>query len=215
MLQTMCARDCCIAAVHAQAQLSRAFLGRYMYNCLHVDALKQLAMLNLKNAGKLLKPYGCNMQTPIYLVVETSGSNAEHDYAKLEKFLEEAYEEEIIVDGTIAQDSGQQASIWALRENISEGLRHAGTPVTAAPVTAAAAAVTAAVADAVTAAIATAVTAAAVTTAAAAVTAAAAAVTAATAAAVTPATAAAVTAATAVAAAAIWGSAIVVIELAV
>lgn len=68
------------------------------------------------------------MQTPIYLVVETSGSNSEHDYAKLEKFLEEAYEEEIIVDGTIAQDSGQQASIWALRENISEGLRHAGVP---------------------------------------------------------------------------------------
>lgn len=75
----------------------------------------------------LLKQHCCNMQTPIYLVVETSGSNAEHDYAKLEKFLEEAYEEEIIVDGTIAQDSGQQASIWALRENISEGLRHAGT----------------------------------------------------------------------------------------
>ncbi len=96
------------------------------------------------------------MQTPIYLVVETSGSNAEHDYAKLEKFLEEAYEEEIIVDGTIAQDSGQQASIWALRENISEGLRHAGTPaiaaaVTAAAVTAAAAAVTAATAVAITA----------------------------------------------------------------
>ena len=85
------------------------------------------------------------MQTPIYLVVETSGSNAEHDYAKLEKFLEEAYEEEIIVDGTIAQDSGQQASIWALRENISEGLRHAGTPVTAAAVTAAMAATAAAV----------------------------------------------------------------------
>ena len=71
------------------------------------------------------------MQTPIYLVVETSGSNSEHDYAKLEKFLEEAYEEEIIVDGTIAQDSGQQASIWALRENISEGLRHAGMPANA------------------------------------------------------------------------------------
>lgn len=69
------------------------------------------------------------MQTPIYLVVETSGSNAEHDYAKLEKFLEEAYEDEIIVDGTIAQDSSQQAAIWALRENISEGLRHAGKPL--------------------------------------------------------------------------------------
>ena len=68
------------------------------------------------------------MQTPIYLVVETSGSNAEHDYAKLETFLEESYEENIIADGTIAQDSGQQASIWSLRESISEGLRHAGEP---------------------------------------------------------------------------------------
>ena len=68
----------------------------------------------------------CILQTPIYLVVETSGSNSEHDYAKLEKFLEEAYEEELIADGTIAQDSTQQAAIWQLRESISEGLRHAG-----------------------------------------------------------------------------------------
>ena len=59
-------------------------------------------------------------------MVETSGSNPEHDYAKLEKFLEEAYNDEIIADGVIAQDSGQQASIWNLRESISEGLRHAG-----------------------------------------------------------------------------------------
>lgn len=66
------------------------------------------------------------VQTPIYLVVESSGSNSEHDYAKLEKFLEDAYEEELIVDGTIAQDSTQQAAIWQLRESISEGLRHAG-----------------------------------------------------------------------------------------
>lgn len=69
------------------------------------------------------------MQTPIYLVVETSGSNTEHDYAKLEAFLEEAYNDEIVADGTIAQDSTQQASIWNLRESISEGLRHAGTPL--------------------------------------------------------------------------------------
>lgn len=66
------------------------------------------------------------MQTPIYLVVETSGSNTQHDYAKLEAFLEEAYNAEIIADGTIAQDSTQQAGIWNLRESISEGLRHAG-----------------------------------------------------------------------------------------
>ena len=40
--------------------------------------------------------------------------------------MEEAYEEELIADGTIAQDSTQQAAIWQLRESISEGLRHAG-----------------------------------------------------------------------------------------
>ena len=68
------------------------------------------------------------VQTPIYLVVETSGSNTEHDYAKLEAFLEESYNDAIIADGTIAQDSTQQAGIWNLRESISEGLRHAGTP---------------------------------------------------------------------------------------
>lgn len=36
MLQRMCATDCYIAAVHAQAQLSRAFLGCHMYICLSV-----------------------------------------------------------------------------------------------------------------------------------------------------------------------------------
>ena len=76
-----------------------------------------------------LIPGSACMQTPIYLVVETSGSNVEHDFGKLETFLEEAYDDKIITDGTIAQDSSQQASIWNLRESISEGLRHAGIPV--------------------------------------------------------------------------------------
>lgn len=69
------------------------------------------------------------VQTPIYLVVETSGSNTEHDYAKLEVFLEEAYNDELVVNGIIAQDSAQQAAVWNLRESISEGLRHAGFPL--------------------------------------------------------------------------------------
>ncbi|KAK9827995.1 hypothetical protein WJX81_006665 [Elliptochloris bilobata] len=63
---------------------------------------------------------------PFYLVVETSGSNAEHDYAKLEAFLEEVMEEGLVADGTLAQDSTQVAGIWGLREGISVALRHAG-----------------------------------------------------------------------------------------
>ena len=65
-------------------------------------------------------------QAPFYLVVETQGSNAEHDGAKLEAFLEDALGTGIVADGTLAQDSSQAAAIWGLRESISEGLRHAG-----------------------------------------------------------------------------------------
>ncbi|KAK9797831.1 hypothetical protein WJX73_005363 [Symbiochloris irregularis] len=64
--------------------------------------------------------------TQFYLVVETSGSNAEHDMAKLEGFLTDAMEEGLIADGTIAQDTGQAQGIWGLREGISVALRHAG-----------------------------------------------------------------------------------------
>ncbi|BDA44336.1 probable D-2-hydroxyglutarate dehydrogenase, mitochondrial [Coccomyxa sp. Obi] len=65
-------------------------------------------------------------QTPFYLVVETSGSNEAHDYAKIEAFLEEVMEEGWVLDGTIAQDSTQTAAIWGLREGISVALKHAG-----------------------------------------------------------------------------------------
>ena len=37
-------------------------------------------------------------------------------------------EEELVVDGTIAQDTSQMHSIWGLREGISVALKHAGTP---------------------------------------------------------------------------------------
>ena len=38
-------------------------------------------------------------------------------------------EEEIVADGTIAQDSSQMEGIWGLREGISVALRHAGGPL--------------------------------------------------------------------------------------
>lgn len=75
------------------------------------------------------KASGCApppLQAPFYLVVETSGSNSEHDNAKLDAFLEDAMGTGIVVDGTIAQGSSQAAAIWSLRESISDGLRQAG-----------------------------------------------------------------------------------------
>jgi len=63
---------------------------------------------------------------PFYCLVETSGSNAEHDNEKLEKFLEFVMEEGIIVDGTLAQDETQVKSLWGWREGIPECLGHWG-----------------------------------------------------------------------------------------
>lgn len=41
---------------------------------------------------------------PFYLLLETSGSNEEHDLAKLNAFLEEALQKHLILNGTLAQE---------------------------------------------------------------------------------------------------------------
>lgn len=63
---------------------------------------------------------------PFYCLIETSGSNAEHDMEKLEKFLEHAMGQEIVSDGVLAQDETQVKSLWGWREGITEALGHYG-----------------------------------------------------------------------------------------
>lgn len=63
---------------------------------------------------------------PFYCLIETSGSNAEHDFAKLETFLEHVMGEGIVADGVLAQDETQAQSLWRWREGITEALSHLG-----------------------------------------------------------------------------------------
>ena len=63
---------------------------------------------------------------PFYCLVETSGSNPEHDNEKLEKFLEYVMGEEIVSDGVLAQDETQIKTLWSWREGIPESLGHWG-----------------------------------------------------------------------------------------
>ena len=65
-------------------------------------------------------------QHPFYCLIETSGSNSEHDNEKLEKFLEYVMGEEIVSDGVLAQDETQIQSLWSWREGIPECLGHWG-----------------------------------------------------------------------------------------
>lgn len=63
---------------------------------------------------------------PFYCLVETSGSNTEHDSEKLERFLEHVMGEEIVSDGVLAQDETQIQALWSWREGIAESLGHWG-----------------------------------------------------------------------------------------
>lgn len=63
---------------------------------------------------------------PFYCLVETSGSNGEHDNEKLESFLEHVMGEEIVTDGVVAQDDTQIAELWSWREGITEAIGHNG-----------------------------------------------------------------------------------------
>lgn len=65
-------------------------------------------------------------QYPFYCLIETSGSNAEHDSEKLSAFLEDVMEKGIVVDGTLAENETQIKSLWAWREGIPEALSHLG-----------------------------------------------------------------------------------------
>ncbi|KAI9812947.1 MAG: hypothetical protein M1826_002730 [Phylliscum demangeonii] len=63
---------------------------------------------------------------PFYCLVETSGSNKEHDDEKLERFLEQVLDAGIVTDGVLAQDTTQMANLWSWRERIPECLSHWG-----------------------------------------------------------------------------------------
>ena len=63
---------------------------------------------------------------PFYCLIETSGSNPDHDSDKLESFLEYVMDEGIVADGVVAQDETQRLGLWSWREGIPECLGHWG-----------------------------------------------------------------------------------------
>ncbi|XP_058521231.1 D-2-hydroxyglutarate dehydrogenase, mitochondrial isoform X3 [Ochotona princeps] len=61
-----------------------------------------------------------------YVLVETSGSSAEHDTEKLGHFLEHVLSSGLVSDGAVATDQRKIQTLWALRERITEALSHDG-----------------------------------------------------------------------------------------
>ncbi|CAO3592813.1 unnamed protein product [Absidia cylindrospora] len=59
---------------------------------------------------------------PFYVLIETSGSNKDHDDEKLTNYLENMMVDEVAQDGVVAQDETQIKNIWSVREGFTEAL---------------------------------------------------------------------------------------------
>ncbi|KAK8049329.1 d-lactate dehydrogenase 2 protein [Apiospora phragmitis] len=94
------------------------------------EILSAFELMDLKSQQLVQKVRSSNSplegEHPFYCLIETSGSNSEHDNEKLEKFLEDVMTKEIITDGVLAQDETQLRSLWSQREGIPECLGHWG-----------------------------------------------------------------------------------------
>lgn len=60
------------------------------------------------------------------VLIECAGSNSEHNRAKLESFLENAFDDDIISNGVIAESETQSNALWELRESLPEAVLKAG-----------------------------------------------------------------------------------------
>jgi len=63
---------------------------------------------------------------PFYVLIETHGSNGEHDESKLTQFLSSVIEEQVATDGTLGLDESNKQALWLLRESISESIKKEG-----------------------------------------------------------------------------------------
>ncbi|KAI5953330.1 AIP2 [Candida jiufengensis] len=89
------------------------------------EILSAFEFMDLKSQQLTAKHLGIDHpiesgEYPFYILIETSGSNKDHDDEKLETFLGNAMENGLVDDGIIAQDESQIQSLWSWRESIPE-----------------------------------------------------------------------------------------------
>lgn len=113
------------------------------------DDVRKLLVLTKQRLGEILSAYEfmdcesvamatCNLshvsnpleqeknEQSCYVLIETAGSDMEHDRAKLDRFVEEAFESGLAADGVIAESATQADALWELRESLPEAVAKAG-----------------------------------------------------------------------------------------
>ncbi|KAJ3114766.1 hypothetical protein HDU96_001709 [Phlyctochytrium bullatum] len=82
----------------------------------------RLVLTHIQGARPLLPeaPESDPSRPPFYVLLETSGSNEQHDSEKLLAFLDGVMEDGVVEDGALAEAVAQRAAMWAFRESIPE-----------------------------------------------------------------------------------------------
>lgn len=78
------------------------------------------------HSGSPKKVFEDGEDAPFFVLIETTGSNKDHDDQKLTALLEDLLESEIVTNGVLAQDNTQFTSLWELRETITEAAGKTG-----------------------------------------------------------------------------------------
>mmetsp|Transcript_13325 Transcript_13325/g.28913 ORF Transcript_13325/g.28913 Transcript_13325/m.28913 type:complete len:600 (-) Transcript_13325:279-2078(-) len=63
---------------------------------------------------------------PLFLLVETQGSNSEHDASKMDSFLTRLFDSDTIHNGFLAQDMLQLDEMWKIRESCNPSVARSG-----------------------------------------------------------------------------------------
>ncbi|XP_072313248.1 D-2-hydroxyglutarate dehydrogenase, mitochondrial [Eucyclogobius newberryi] len=101
-------------------QLCRGMLGEILSA---FEFLDSECMRLLNTHLKLSNPIS---DCPFYIVIETAGSDQNHDSEKLHHFLEEAMNTSLVTDGTVATEESKIKALWSMRERVTEALTHDG-----------------------------------------------------------------------------------------
>nr|XP_028687199.1 D-2-hydroxyglutarate dehydrogenase, mitochondrial isoform X2 [Macaca mulatta] len=91
-----------------------------------LSAFEFMDAVCMQLVGRYLHLASPVQESPFYVLIETSGSNAGHDAEKLGSFLEHALGSGLVTDGTMATDQTKVKMLWALRERIAEALSRDG-----------------------------------------------------------------------------------------
>ncbi|CAI2345560.1 unnamed protein product [Caenorhabditis sp. 36 PRJEB53466] len=107
MLAVQSFENCCEVLKLAKSRLSEVLSS--------FEFLDEAAMACLKANLDLHPVLGTS--TPFTVLVETSGSNEDHDMEKMGAFLDECLSKQLIADGVLAGSSADAFKMWQLRES--------------------------------------------------------------------------------------------------